>query len=525
MENKGLSLAFLLILLLTLNLLNISVVSAEDSDPIEQWALIICGSYGVQDDYSFSNDCQYMYHVLSEHHYYDFNGIYYLDVYTDRYGVNALSTKANVRYAINTHLASLSDENDMVFIYFSSHGGGYNTIKNTLEGGRIDGSQGDVVDEGSEHFIDGSWKGVDECMQVQDGWYWDDELAADLSNVQGRIVFVRQGCVVGNQSCFGGGLIDDLSGPNRILMTASNETGYSYGDLDRWPNPGSGYSEWSERFMDALHGERTYCNYVTDEIIHTGEIVDADYDCNMYISFWEAWIHAWDNDEARYEVGHFPDVDETPWFDDDGDGLPTFINGADHFDEDGQGDLAKRTYLTKLCTLTITVSGGGTTDPLPPGNYTIEFSSEVTVYPIADAGYTFNYWLLDGVECGSDPTITVTMYSDHTLEAHFVKLVNLVVTVPQAPLEGVKVWVDGNASTAYANVPVSVTVTAGQHTIEAERGFIKEQWLPGHYYIYTFNCWSDGSKVNPRTMQITSDTTLTAHYVRSKYSTLRQEPE
>jgi hypothetical protein len=87
--------------------------------------------------------------MLSEH--YDFDGIYYLDVYTDRLGVNALSTKANVRWSITNWLASHSDENDIIFIHFSSHGGGYYSGLNhllpySISGGRYDAS----MDEGDE---------------------------------------------------------------------------------------------------------------------------------------------------------------------------------------------------------------------------------------------------------------------------------------------------------------------------------------------------------------------------------------
>lgn len=96
--------------------------------------------------------------------------------------------------------------------------------------------------------------------------------------------------------------------------------------------------------------------------------------------------------------------------------------------------------------------------------------------------------------------------------------------VPQAPPEGVKVWINSHTYTAYANVPVSVTVTAGQHTIEAERSFLKEGWTPGTYFFYFFDRWSDGSKGNPRTITLTSDTTLTANYIRLKYGILSQEP-
>jgi hypothetical protein len=102
-------------------------------------------------------------------------------------------------------------------------------------------------------------------------------------------------------------------------------------------------------------------------------------------------------------------------------------------------------------------------------------------------------------------------------------LVDLVIRVPQAPPEGVKIWVDGNLYTAYENSPVSITVVAGQHTIEAERGFLKEEWMPGMYFIYAFDHWSDGSEANPRTINLTSDKTLTAYYLRSKWGILACE--
>lgn len=98
------------------------------------------------------------------------------------------------------------------------------------------------------------------------------------------------------------------------------------------------------------------------------------------------------------------------------------------------------------------------------------------------------------------------------------KPVNLVIRVPQAPPEGVKVWIDSSVYTAYENTPVSVTVAAGEHTIEAQHGFIKEEWMPGWYYIYRFHHWSDGSTSNPRTITLTSDKTLTAYYLRSKWA-------
>ena len=176
----------------------------------KSWAVIVCGSKGG----SFRNNTGYMYHVLSQH--YNFDDIYYLsrDIYSSDPGVIASSTKANVRWAIRDWLGSRSNHNDLIFIYFSSHGGGYDVINNRLEGGReeVGGDEGDEVREstlGCDVNGDGDyndWVGTDECMEVKPivtGYkkYWDDELSADLSNLQyAKLIFVRQGCVEGNQS-------------------------------------------------------------------------------------------------------------------------------------------------------------------------------------------------------------------------------------------------------------------------------------------------------------------------------------
>lgn len=68
-------------------------------------------------------------------------------------------------------------------------------------------------------------------------------------------------------------------------------------------------------------------------------------------------------------------------------------------------------------TLTISASSGGTTDPVP-GNYEYDAGTSVEVTAIPDDGWNFDYWYLDGQPKSANP-ITVTMYSDRTLEAHF----------------------------------------------------------------------------------------------------------
>lgn len=320
-------------------------VPVKAQNDLNYWALIICGSAGG----SFAANTGYMHHILSK---YSFDDIYYLHVDPSAPGVDAESTRANIRWAITTWLAGRSDVNDQIFIYYSSHGSGYHaregweqgrvevasdegneTLENNFRIANLmpplplrpwpldvlvdwdgDGAMDDrirdfnfdhliEVDINDDHIIDGQynfwwdldndgnyddlfadvgtpdrcdilidadvngdgiidnwvsdgedanndgyivgvdfnsdgdandWLGIDEGLLTSDGRiYWDDQLRSDLNTLSYEtLIFVVQGCVGENLSCFSGGLIDDISASNRIIMTATNETCYSYGDMD-----------------------------------------------------------------------------------------------------------------------------------------------------------------------------------------------------------------------------------------------------------------------------------------------------
>jgi hypothetical protein len=404
----------MLFVMASIALMSCPVIAHPADGTVKYWSLIICGS---GEPGSFPEDASYMYHIVKDHC--DFDGVYYLHVNPSISGVDAEATKANVRSAITNWLATHSDADDIVFIYYTSHGGGYNTIEG-LEGGRFDAS-GDEGDEHQENTIvmkcwqlnrlydldgdgteddlvrnldadvyidydlnndgtidgdfrimrdydgDGSaddlsidpdsddqcdvaidatmaltsdgedtdndgkiigvdvngdgdqndWVGYDESMAVSGGTYWDDELADDLSALQySRLIFIKQGCIDPpalkkaqelfvlhgcnafdgvNLSCFSGGIIDDISAPDRIIMTVTNETWYSYGASD------DAYSCWSGPFMNALHGEKTHsynwggCIFNEDPI----QGVDADVNNDEHVSMKEAWDYAGDHDIAR----------------------------------------------------------------------------------------------------------------------------------------------------------------------------------------------------------------------------------
>jgi hypothetical protein len=260
-----------------------------------------------------------------------------------------------------------------VFIYISTHGGGYNSKENHIEEGpdgepvgRYDGSQGDPIDEDDEVRentlgVDANndndtndWVGIDESIiignETVDGSYyevyWDDELEQDLDGINDNatVIVARQGCLGENMSCYQGGLIDDLSDSdrNRIIMSSSNETWYSSGSYGEEPgNDGYGFSEWSERFFDALNGRRAFFDRDSHSVMESNTTANADLNGDWRVSMKEAWDWAWNNDEKHLSG------DETPWFDDNGNKLPTYKNESDYLDPD-DGQLASQTFLPPL---------------------------------------------------------------------------------------------------------------------------------------------------------------------------------
>jgi len=69
--------------------------------------------------------------------------------------------------------------------------------------------------------------------------------------------------------------------------------------------------------------------------------------------------------------------------------------------------------------LTITAAVGGTTNPAP-GQYKYAEGSMASVTAIPQQDYVFDHWNLDGVNVGAYNPISVTMNTNHTLEAVFV---------------------------------------------------------------------------------------------------------
>ena len=337
--------ALIATLLLTAALLSVgspNIYRAYAVEPIvRHWGLIVQGY--MSSDFIFEGDSQYMYHLMTEH--FNFEDVCYLSVNTDLPGVTNETTKANVKWAI-TQWLQRSGPNDVILIFFPTHGGGYRkgydyannpldqeTLKSLLD---QDGDEGNETRESTLGFDineDGNttddWVGIDETLYLpNDEFYSDDELREDLADLQySKLIFTTT-------ACFSGGLIDDLSASNRIIMTAANETDPA-ARVDSYSS--TNLSPWARHFMDALHGELV-CWTSSYRLVHTGTKVNADTNEDGKVSMYEAWDYSWNSNPYRLNG------EDTPWIDDNGNGKPTYWNESDQLDPT-DGAVADATWL------------------------------------------------------------------------------------------------------------------------------------------------------------------------------------
>lgn len=149
--------------------------------------------------------------------------------------------------------------------------------------------------------------------------------------------------------------------------------------------------------------------------------------------------------------------------------------------------------------LTITSSLGGTTKPVP-GVYSYEEGSNVPVEAIADSGFIFDHWELDGVNVGTALTYTVLMDTMHTLHAVFV-------TAPPTPQHALSVsssptGVEFLINTTPYTTPVTVTLDEGTYLLTAPSSVTIDTTS------YTFKEWEDGSSNPERTIDLYSDVSV-----------------
>ena len=229
---------------------------------VEKYAVLYSGGIKPgKDYYRYWNDIIYMYFILQMHGYPSEN-IYV--VYKDGVGED---TYTPVDYpathdSLDTVFGELSTEmgrSDTLFFYTTNHGGGGGlSVWNPMDAG-----------------------GALTHTEVSD---WLDSI--DCRNM----IIVMEQCVSGK-------FISHISSQNRVVMTAckDDENSYSADDEGNW-------DEFVYHFMCALVG----FPWNSD-----GSTVDADFNNNGYVSMREAFIWAAAMDSRP----------ETPWYNDNGDGV------------------------------------------------------------------------------------------------------------------------------------------------------------------------------------------------------------
>jgi len=355
-----------------------------------------------------------MFHVLREHLGVPRNHIRFLHIWSADDGfvvpygtIDAQTTKTQIKYTLNTWLQSTSSDNVLLFIF--SHGSGYLAEANAISSAatkEIGGDEGDEILEstyGQDVNGDGDkndWFGVDESLVLVSHdlsqppeYYSDDELKSDLQNVQCNQMTIIMSC------CFAGGFIDNLSAPNWIIITSSSET------KTTTPSDVAGFTPFIGHFLDAFNGDVFHRYHavwneddVNNRIVDTYEITVPDRDCNG-VDWRNAYAYA--RDQFPYD---------SPWFDSNGNELPTYKNGQNYIE-----------YF-----LWIWHNYGGYTTP-NTGGYEYPAGTIVSVTAIPSiSGYGFDHWVPDDIPWFllryGYPTwspYTYTMNQDRLIKAYF----------------------------------------------------------------------------------------------------------
>lgn len=511
---------------------NFVVIPVHAENEARFYALLVCGEPGLEPD------TYYMCRILVDCYGFDNDTIYYIDTEpspqycSSMVDATIITSIDVVRSAITNWLKNHSGPNDTIFMYFASHGGGYDSDQQQLMGGIAHVGDPDEGNETlEEHLLDpmpphepidvnndtdtSDWVGVDETIILKGKMpnhgpqirplldYSDDQLADDLSCLDYEtLIFIGMGCYLG-------GLIDDISDPNRIIMTATNETCAARSDRDD-----DGFSEWTESFQDALYGEEM--NWSGSELVHTGIPVNADENEDDHVSMWEAWNYTWYHDDARLSG------DETPWLDDNGNGLPTYKNEMEYGTPYDNGTLADKVWLPRHSLTVQTEEIGGPefegvgvwidgeyvntsrlTTTVTPGNHTVNVES-----PFYQSGYeyTFHHWNDNTTDNPRNVNVTCNM----SITAYYNKVVAYNVTVQTnevdgSEFEGTQIYIDGE----YAGTSRARAVGEGNHTVKVASPIIRGN------HKYTFEYWENNSTNNPRNITVTGNMNLTAYYSKT----------
>jgi hypothetical protein len=242
--------------------------------------------------------------------------------------VHYSATQANLQTVFNL-LKQNTTTQDFIFMFTTNHGGGF--CKAGCQGawGTVYYDCGGQVDtNGDEPSTDILWEtdynmDLNNNGQIGGSVSWDEELCSwggsifddTFANMFANLKYDRM--VIVMEQCFSGGLISDMAGSNRIIISAAGEYQPSYA---MGPYPYDTYNEFSYYFTCAING--------ADE---KGKAVNADANNDGVVSMVEAFNYARTHDTAA----------ETPHYEDSGDGVPH----SGSMPAGGDGTLGSNTSL------------------------------------------------------------------------------------------------------------------------------------------------------------------------------------
>jgi hypothetical protein len=154
-------------------------------------------------------------------------------------------------------------------------------------------------------------------------------------------------------------------------------------------------------------------------------------------------------------------------------------------------------------TLDINVTGSGTTNPMPGSHLYLE-GTLALVNAIPNPGWTLDYWLLDSNNVGSSNPYQVTMNSDHTLTAVFVKL-------PPSQYE-LTIQVSGSGTTD----PTPNSYLYDKGSVVSVHAFPNSWWILDHWLLDSENIGNG----NPCEVTMNDNHTLVAVFIEKPPATI-----
>ena len=145
--------------------------------------------------------------------------------------------------------------------------------------------------------------------------------------------------------------------------------------------------------------------------------------------------------------------------------------------------------------LTIDASAGGSTNP-GLGTYAIATGKNVTIKAFSDPGFKFVCWRVDGVDDGSNTTLTITMNMNHTVYAYFAKALTLSIITT----EGGTTSPEPGTYACLRSDKLSITAIPSP-------GYAFEEWIYDEYYPDGSN-YPDTFTDNPLTLTMYENCTL-----------------